>query len=94
MNGTSDNADLYTTLIYGQDAIASVGLGQQYGDGVFRAGADLEPVDVIVKAPSATGTSNPFNEISTVAWKAWHTGGILNAGWVRGIRSAATLLTT
>jgi N4-gp56 family major capsid protein len=94
LNGTSDNADLYTTLIYGQDAIASVGLGRQYSDGVFRAGDDLEPVDVIVKAPSATGTSDPFNEISTVAWKAWHTGGILNAAWVRGIRSGATLLTT
>jgi N4-gp56 family major capsid protein len=93
LNGTSDNADLYTTLIYGQDCLASVGLGTQYDDGVFRAGADLDPVDVIVKAPSATGTSDPFNEISTVAWKAWHTGAVLNPNWGRGIRSAATLLT-
>jgi len=92
-NGTSDNSDLYTTLVYGQDALASVGLGEQYTDGVFRAGDELEPVDVIAKAPSATGTSDPFNEISTLAWKAWHTGAVLNAAWVRGLRSGATLLT-
>lgn len=87
---TSGSADLYTTLIYGMEAIGSVGLGEQYTDGVFRAGDELDPVDVIVKTPQATGTSDPFNEISTVAWKAFHTGAILNANWVRGIRSAAT----
>lgn len=93
LNDTSDNADLYTTLIYGQDAIGTVGLGQQYGDGIYHAGDELDPVDVIVKSPKNSGTSDPFNEISTVAWKAWHTGAILNANWVRGIRSGATDLT-
>lgn len=90
LNGTSDNVDLYTTLIYGQDAIGSVGLGQQHTDGIYRAGDELEAVDVIVKMPQNTGTSDPFNEISTVAWKAWHTGAVLNSSWVRGIRSGAT----
>ena len=87
---TTTLADLYTTLIYGRDAIGSVGLGEQFDDGVYRAGDDLEPVDVIVKTPQSTGTSDPYNEISTVAWKAFHTGAILNANWVRGIRSAAS----
>jgi len=86
---TSGAADLYTVLIYGQDAIGSVGLGQRYSDGVYRAGDALDPVDVIVKAPSSTGTSDPYNEISTVAWKAWHTGAVLNATWVRAVRCAA-----
>ena len=90
LNETSSNADLYTTLCFGQDAIASVGLGEQYTDGIFRAGDELGPVDVIAKSPNSTGTSDPFNEITTVAWKAWHTGAILNADWARGIRSAAT----
>lgn len=90
VNETSSAADLYSTLIVGQDAIASVGLGQQYSDGVFRAGDALNPVDVIVKSPGSTGTSDPYNEISTVAWKAWHTGAILNANWCRVIKSAAT----
>ncbi len=87
---TTANADLYTTLIYGQDAIGSVGLGEQYPDGIYRAGDELGPVDVIVKTPQGTGTSDPYNEITTVAWKAFHTGAVLNAAWVRGIRSAAS----
>lgn len=93
LNGTSDNVDLYTTLIYGIDAIGSVGLGDQFPDGIFIAGDELDPVDVIVKTPQGTGTSDPFNEISTVAWKAWHTGAVLNNSWVRGVRSGATDLT-
>lgn len=93
LRNTSDNADLYTTLIYGQDAIGSIGLGMAHTDGIYRAGADLAAVDVIVKTPAGTGTSDPYNEISTVAWKAWHTGAVLNAGWARGIRSAATDIT-
>lgn len=90
----SDDVDLYTTLIYGRDAIGSVGLGEAFPDGVFRAGDQLDPVDVIVKTPQGTGTSDPFNEISTVAWKAWHTGAILNGDWVRGLRSGASVLNT
>ncbi len=93
LRGTSDNVDLYTTLIYGLDAIGSVGFGEAHEDGIFRAGAELEAVDTIVKMPSATGTSDPFNEISTVAWKAWHTGMVLNGNWARGIRSGATDIT-
>lgn len=91
MRGTG-NVDLYSTLVYGMDAIGSVGLGEQYEDGIYRAGDDLGPVDVIVKTPQATGTSDPYNEISTVAWKAFHTGSILNGNWARVIRSGATAL--
>ncbi len=91
LNGTADATDLYTTVIYGKDAIGSVGLGVQYTDGIFRAGDDLDPVDVIVKTEG--GTSDPFDEIRTVAWKAWHTGALLNTNWARGIRSGATDLT-
>ena len=91
LNGTADATDLYTTVIYGKDALGSVGLGVQYTDGIFRAGDDLDPVDVIVKTEG--GTSDPFDEIRTVAWKAWHTGALLNTNWARGIRSGATDLT-
>ncbi len=91
LNGTADATDLYTTVIYGKDAIGSVGLGVQYTDGIFRVGDELEPVDVIVKTEG--GTSDPFDEIKTVAWKAWHTGALLNGNWARGIRSGATDLT-
>lgn len=91
LNGTS-SVDLYTTVIYGQDCIGSVGFGNMYPDGTFRAGDDLSPVELIVKGLGSGGTSDPYNEIMTVAWKARHTGAILNAAWGRGIRSGATNL--
>lgn len=86
--GTS--IDLYTTAIYGMDAVGSVGLGKQYTDGVFRAGDSLGPVSLISKGLGSGGTSDPYDEIQTLAWKAWHAGKILNANWVRAIRSGAT----
>lgn len=91
LNGTS-SVDLYTTVIYGQDAIGSVGFGEQYPDGSFHAGDELGPVDLIVKPLGSGGTSDPYNEIATIAWKAWHTGAILNPAWGRGVRSGATAL--
>ena len=93
LNGTSD-VDLYTTVIYGQDCIGSVGFGERYTDGSFMAGDDLGPVDIIVKGLGSGGTSDPYNEISTVAWKAFHKGAVLNANWGRAIRSGATAITT
>lgn len=93
LNSTSANVDVYTILCYGQDALGSVGLGEPHTDGIYRAGDELAVVDTIIKSPSSTGTSDPFNEISTVAWKAWHTGAVLNGTWVRGIRVGATDLT-
>lgn len=91
LNGTS-SVDLYSTCIYGQDAIGSVGFGQMFPDGTFMAGDDLSPVELIVKELGSGGTSDPYNEIMTVAWKAWHTGKVLNANWGRVIRSGATKL--
>lgn len=92
VRGTSVKADLYTTAIYGQNAVGSVGLGESYSDGVYRPGQNNpNPIELIYKGRGSAG-GDPYNEISTMAWKAWHTGAILNANWVRGIRSAATLL--
>jgi len=84
------NIDLYTTLIYGQEAIGSVGLGKPHTDGIFHAGDTLDAIDIIPKDSKSGGTSDPFEEISSLAYKVWHAGTILNTNWVRGIRSAAT----
>jgi len=89
LNGTS-SVDLYTTVIYGRDCVGSVGFGEEYPDGTFSAGDELGPVDLIVKGLGSGGTSDPYDEIATIAWKAWHTGAILNPAWGRGIRSGAT----
>jgi N4-gp56 family major capsid protein len=90
LRSNSANIDLYTTVIYGRDAFGSVGLGTSYGDGIYRAGDDVAPVQMIAKGRGTGGTSDPFDEISTIAWKAWHSGAELNDRWARGIRSGAT----
>jgi len=90
VRGTSVVSDLYTTVIYGQNAIGSIGLGTSYRDGVYRPGKNNpSPIELIFKSRGTVG-GDAFNEISTLAWKAHHTGALLNANWVRGIRSAAT----
>jgi N4-gp56 family major capsid protein len=85
-------ADLYETLIYGMDAVGSVGLGQSHTDGIYRAGDDQGAVELIVKGMGTGGPADPFNEIMTMAWKAWHAGAILNQNWIRRITSAASSL--
>jgi hypothetical protein len=39
------------------------------------------------------GPSDPFDEIATLAWKAFYAGAVLNANWSRALRSGATDLT-
>lgn len=91
--GTSDNTDLYTIAMFGQDAAGSVGLGQSFTDGVFEAGDDTGDWEIIIHQKGSGGTSDPFNEISTMAWKAWHAGAVLNSNWGRALRVGATDLT-
>lgn len=94
LRGTS-SVDLYTVPIYGMDAIGSVGLGQSHGDGIYRAGENSPAIEMIAKGVGTgrpSGTDDPYDEITTLAWKAWHTGAILNANWVRGIRCGASTI--
>lgn len=84
--------DIYYTCIYGQDCLGSLGFGDQYSDGSFMAGDSLGPVEIIYKPIGSGGTSDPYNEIGTLAWKAWHAGKLLNANWGRCIISGSTKL--
>lgn len=90
------NIDVYTTAIYGMDALGSVGLGMQHPDGSFVAGQDSLPasIEIVEKGLGSGGTSDPFNEIQTIAYKFWHAGAVLNTAWARVIKSGATALTS
>lgn len=90
----STNIDLYTTVIYGQEALGSVGLGKPHTDGIYMAGDELDAIEIIAKDRKAGGTSDPLEEISTIGYKFWHAGAVLNTNWVRGIRSGATSITS
>ncbi len=89
---TSSSNDLYTIVVYGQDAFGSVGLGERHTDGVYRAGDNTGGWELIQHEKGSGGVADPFNEISTIAWKAFFAGAVLNANWSRAIRVAATNL--
>lgn len=93
VNDDGTNADLYTISIYGMDAFGSVGLGERHTDGAYRAGDNTGGWEIINKPLGSGGTSDPFDEIATIAWKAFYAGAVLNANWSRGLRCAATDLT-
>lgn len=86
------NADVYTVTIYGQDSFGSVGLGKRHSDGVFRAGDNTGGWEMIFHERGSSGAGDPYNEISTLAWKAFFAGAVLNSNWSRAIRVAATKL--
>jgi N4-gp56 family major capsid protein len=89
---TGTDTDIYTIVVYGQDAYGSVGLGKRHSDGIYRAGDNTGGWEMIFKERGSGGTSDPFNEISTLAWKAFFAGAVLNANWSRALRVAATKL--
>lgn len=84
--------DTYATVIYGQDAFGSVGLGKRHTDGVYRAGENKGAFEMIFHDRGSGGVADPFNEIATLAWKTFFAGAVLNSNWSRSLRSAATNL--
>src|SRR3990167_1180206 len=89
LNETSGAADLYTIVVYGRDAFGSVGLGQRHADGVYRAGDNTGAWEMIYHPAGKSGIADPFNEVSTLAWKAFFQGAVLNANWSRALRVGA-----
>jgi N4-gp56 family major capsid protein len=93
LRSTSGTAvDLYTSLIFGEDAIGSVGFGLSHVKEVYLAGDNLPAVEMIAKPKGSAGTGDPLNEVSSIAWKARWAGAVLNANFVRGLRHGATNL--
>lgn len=92
LRSLSNLTHVYTIVITGQDALGSVGLGKRHTDGTYMAGENKGSFEMIFHGKGSGGTSDPFDEISTLAWKAWFAGAVLNANWVRAIRVAATNL--
>ena len=94
-SGNGTNANLYTVAIYGKDAIGSVGLGRRHTDGVYRGGENTAGFEMTAKGRGTgrpSGTDDPHDEITTISWKAWHAGAIINPNWVRAVRCGATQL--
>lgn len=84
--------NVYTVVVFGQNAFGSVGLGKRHGDGVYRAGDNTGGWEIISHARGTSGAADPLNEIASIGWKGWFGGAALNANWSRAIRCAATNL--
>lgn len=86
--------DVYESFIFGQDAVGTVGLGTEHADEIYSGVAqnpDRIPAVIAVNhPPGSAGAADPYNEVGTLAWKAWHAGAILNNDWIVEVRTAAT----
>lgn len=84
--------DIYSTFIYGREAIGTVGLGEKHAEEIYQGFDRVPAVEVIVKQPGSSGIADMFNEVGSIAWKAWFAGKILNNNWLYKIRTGATEL--
>lgn len=85
--------DVYSTYIYGKECVGSVGLGNMHATTSQEMYDPKKPpaVELIYKKPGEVGT-DLYNEISSLAWKAWWAGAVLNSNWGVKIRSGASKL--
>lgn len=92
VRNTAGAADLYAIPVIGQDCVGSVGLGKRHTDGTFKAGDKTGGWEIIHHKRGSSGTSDPFNEIETLAYKLWFASAVLNSNWGFSIRCAASKL--
>lgn len=88
------NADVYASYIYGKEAVGSVGLGNMHATSSYEMYDPKKPpaVELIYHAPGSSGIYDMFNEVGSIAWKAWFAAKILNANWITKVRSGASNL--
>jgi len=89
---TATRFDIYNTVIYGKDALGSLGLGEQHTTDVYKAGDKMPAIQMISKPKGSAGAADALNELSSVGWKLWHGGTVLNSAWGRNLRSSAPIL--
>lgn len=92
--GTSvDTNDLYSSYVYGREAVGTIGLGEQYAKEIYQMGTRIPAVELIVHKPGSSGVADMFNEIGSIAWKAWHATKILDGRWICKLLTLAKELT-
>ena len=89
---SSVSADLYTPIILGQDFHGAVGFDNPMPDGVLTSGDDMATFEIISHGRGSSGAGDPLNELSTLGWKLWHAGTVLNANFGVGLRVASAKL--
>jgi N4-gp56 family major capsid protein len=90
--GAATTNIIYKSFVYGREAVGSVGLGEDHTEEIYLMGDRPPAIELINKPVGSSGVADPFNEIGSLAWKAWFAGKILNQAWVWGVRTFATAL--
>jgi len=89
-----DTNDVYTSYIYGKEAVGTIGLGAKYGDSTKMMYESKEPpIELITHKPGSSGVGDMFNEVGSIAWKAWHATKILNGNWIIKVVTLAKEIT-
>ncbi len=78
---------VYTSFIYGREAVGSVGLGENHAKEIYMMYDRVPTVEIIYHKPGSSGVADPFNEMGSLAWKAWFAGKVLNGNWIGVINS-------
>lgn len=93
ISASVDKSDVYTSYVYGKEAVGTVGLGVQYGSAVTKMYDSKDAaIEIIHKKPGSSGVGDMFDEIGSIAWKAWHATKILNPSWLVKIYTLAKKL--
>lgn len=95
LRGTTGTVhDVYSTFVYGEDAIGSVGLGNTHATSNQEMYDSRKPpaVEIIYHKPGTSGAFDMFNEIGSIAWKSWFAMKILNNAWIVNIKTGASSL--
>ncbi len=92
---TGNNVDVYSTFIYGREAVGSVGLGNMHAKNTYEMYDPSKPpaVELIYHAPGTSGIFDMYNEMGSIAWKTWFAGKVLNTAWGVKLRTGASRLT-
>lgn len=90
----STNVDVYTSYIFGKEAVGSVGLGNMHATSSYEMYDPKKPpaVSLIAHQPGSSGIFDMFNEMGSIAWKAFFAGKILNDNWIIRVRTGASNL--
>lgn len=86
--------NVYSTYIYGKEAVGSVALGNMHATTSYEMYDPKKPpaVELIIHPAGSSGIFDMYNEMGSIAWKTYHAGQILNSGWVTKVRSLSNKL--
>lgn len=85
-----DENDVYFSFVYGREAVGSVGLGENHAEEIYKMYDRVPTVELIYHKPGSSGVGDMFNEVGSLAWKAWFGGKILNSNWIVMIATLAS----